>query len=144
MVAMAGDSGTLLDDNGKPLAGQTLTIDVRDSGWEPVATVKTDAAGHFEFAAVPAEVKVYFWIESGSGRPEYIVRDNDRVFAPGEVRKNEELKARRVDRAEPCRGRARTCSVCSSGGSYREDLPGRPTRAECAPWSCCREMTRRE
>jgi hypothetical protein len=97
MVAMAADSGTLLDDNGKPLPNQTLTVDVRGSGWEPVATVKTDEAGRFEFAALPADVKLYFWIESGSGAPEYIIRDNDRVFAPDEVREKDDLKARRVD-----------------------------------------------
>jgi hypothetical protein len=97
MVDMAADSGTLLDDNGKPMPGQTLTVDVRDSGSEPVATVKTDEAGRFEFAALPADVKLYFWIESGSGRPEYLIRDDDRLFAPREVREKDEVKARRVD-----------------------------------------------
>jgi len=96
MVAMAADSGTLLDDNAKPMPGQTLTVDVRDSGWEPVASVKTDASGRFEFAALPANVKVYFWIESGTGRPEYLIRDGDRLFTPGEVREKDDLKAGRV------------------------------------------------
>ena len=41
-------------------------------------------------------MNLYFWIESGSGRPEYIVRDSDRLFTAGEVRENEKLKARRL------------------------------------------------
>jgi hypothetical protein len=97
MVAMAADSGTLLDDKGKPMPGQTLTVHVQDSGAEAVATVKTDEAGRFEFAALPANVKLDYLIESAAGRPEYLIRDGDRLFAPGEVRENDDLKVRRVD-----------------------------------------------
>ncbi len=101
MVDMAADSGILLDDNGKPMPGQTLTVDVRESGWQPVATVKTDESGRFEFPALPAGVKVYFWIESGAENPEYLVRDGDRQFAPGEVRENDDLKTRRAKPPRP-------------------------------------------
>ncbi len=94
MVTMAADSGTLLDDHGEPMSGQTLTVDVPDSGRELVATVKTDEAGRFEFTALPANVKLRFEIESGDSRPEYLIRDGDRLFAPGEVRERDDLKAR--------------------------------------------------
>jgi hypothetical protein len=98
MVAMAADSGTLLDESGKPMPGQTLNVDVQDSGWDPaVASVKTDEAGRFEFAALPADVRLSFRVESGAGRPEYLIRDGDRQFVPGEVREKDDLKARRVD-----------------------------------------------
>jgi hypothetical protein len=97
MLDMASDSGTLFDDNGKPMPGQTLTVDVRGSGWEPVATVKTDEDGRFDFGALPARVELYFWIESASGCPEYLIRDCDHLFIPGEVRQKDDLKARRVD-----------------------------------------------
>src|SRR5262249_49898449 len=96
MVDMASDSGTLRDDNGTPMPGRTLTVDVRDSGWEPVATLKTDEAGRFQFAALPADVKLYFWIERGAGGREYLTRAADRLFAPGEVRERDDPRAARV------------------------------------------------
>lgn len=97
MVAMAADSGTLRDDMGKPMAGQTLTVHVSNTGWQPIGTLKTDDAGHFEFPTLPADVSLSFWIGSEPGRPEYFIRDGNRQFAPGEVRVNDDLKAVRLN-----------------------------------------------
>jgi hypothetical protein len=96
MVPMASDSGVLLDEKGKPMAGQTLTLDVRDSGWNPVDMQRTDAAGRFRFPAVPADVPLYLWVGDGSGRADFFVRDNDRLFNPGEEREKDEAKVRRL------------------------------------------------
>jgi hypothetical protein len=95
MVAMAADGGTLLDDSGKPMPSQTLVVSMLGVGPKPVATAKTDEAGRFQFGVLPVDVKLQIWIESGAARTEYIIRNGNRLFAPGEVRENDDLKARR-------------------------------------------------
>ena len=97
-------------------------------GLAAVATVKNSARPGGRFTALPAAVKLYFWIESGAGRPEYLIGDGDRLFAPGEVREKDDLKARRVDSraaapvarpSAPLADRvASTCRKVSSSGMH--------------------------
>ena len=61
------------------------------------STAKTDEAGRFAFTTLPADVTLFFRIEGGPGRPEYLIRDGDRKFAPGEEREEDDLKALRID-----------------------------------------------
>ena len=56
LVAMATYGGTVLDEDGKPLAGQTLNLHLKTAGPEPIATQQTDPSGRFRFAAVPAMI----------------------------------------------------------------------------------------
>ncbi len=42
-----------------------------------------------------------FWIDSGTRRRDYLVRDSDRLFLPGETRENDVLTARRLSTPVP-------------------------------------------
>ncbi len=94
MVAMATYSGTLLDEKGQPMAGETVKLSVKTSDGEPIATRQTDTAGRFRFEDVPADVPLSMYIGNGVTASGYFLANGDRLFQPGEVRANDEVKPR--------------------------------------------------
>ena len=94
MVAMATYGGTLLDEKGQPMAGETVKLSVKTSDGEPIATRQTDTAGRFRFEDVPAGVPLSMYIGNGVTPSGYFLADGDRLFQPGEVRANDEVKPR--------------------------------------------------
>src|SRR5262249_51721145 len=83
------------DEDGKPLAGQTLSLHLKTAGLEPVATQQTDRDGRFRFAAVPAEVPLRMSIGGRESRSEYYLAGGDRLFEPGEIRDKDEVRPHR-------------------------------------------------
>ena len=92
---MATYGGTVLDEDGKPLAGQTLNLHLKTAGPEPIAAQRTDPSGRFRFAAVPAMIPVQLSIGGGESRSEYYIAGGDRFFDPGEIRENDEIRPHR-------------------------------------------------
>ena len=88
-------SGTVLDENNHPMANRTLQIYVKTSRYHAVAPAKTDKNGRFRFAGVPCNVPLELNIQNEPQDPQYFLFDRDRIFNPGEVRENEQLKPRR-------------------------------------------------
>jgi hypothetical protein len=92
MERTATYSGTLVDDNAKPVAGRTLQMYVKDSGNKPVAAERTDKAGRFRFTGVPSNVPLQFANRYEVDGPECYIVKGDRMFTPDEVRENDQLK----------------------------------------------------
>ncbi len=65
MTATAVYSGTVLDENGQPMSGQTLELYVETLWRKPITAAVTDGAGRFRFAAVPATVPLALTIGRG-------------------------------------------------------------------------------
>ena len=87
----------VLDEKGQPVEGQAVGLFVTTSYGKPIATKQTDAAGGFQFEAVPANVPLTFSvIGNGLTPPPYFIRHGDRTFQPGETRENDEVRASRV------------------------------------------------
>ena len=101
LVPMATYSGTVRDENAQPIVGQTLSLYVKTSGPVAIATQTTNEAGGFRFAAVPANVPLALNIGNGATRPEYYLIDGDRLFLPGEVRENDEVRPYRRNSPAP-------------------------------------------
>ena len=95
MTATAVYSGTVLDENGQPMSGQTLEVYVETLWGKPITAGVTDSAGHFRFAAVPATVPLALTIGRGEKDPEYFISARGRLFQPGEVRENDVVRPRR-------------------------------------------------
>jgi Thioredoxin-like len=100
MTATAVYSGTVLDENGLPMSGQTLELYVKTLWGKPLAAGVTDSAGRFQFAAAPATVPLVLTIGRGEKNPEYFIPDPDRMFQPGELRENDVVKPRRSQSAD--------------------------------------------
>ena len=129
LVAMATYGGTVLDEDGKPLAGQTLNLHLKTAGPEPIAAQRTDPSGRFRFAAVPAMIPVQLSIGGREGRSEYYIAGGDRFFDPGEIRENDEIRphrrespaqvARRSSPPAPLTGRVEnTCRNVRGSGMH--------------------------
>jgi hypothetical protein len=101
MLAMATFSGTLIDQDGQPVAGEPLNLQLQDGGRTPVATELTDPAGRFRFTAVPSDVPLTLRVGDVESRIEFFVLDPDRKFAPSAVRENELVKCRRLGAPKP-------------------------------------------
>ncbi len=101
MVAMATYSGTLLDEKGQPMPGETVKLSVKTSDGEPIVTRQTDKAGRFRFEDVPAGVPLSMYIGNGVAPSGYFLADGDRLFEPAEVRANDEVKPRLRDSRPP-------------------------------------------
>ena len=71
MLTMAADGGTVRDPDGRPMAGQTLRLLLKDAAPEAIATQKTDASGRFRFPAVPARAPLVLVIGDGMRRLDY-------------------------------------------------------------------------
>jgi hypothetical protein len=99
MTATAVYSGTVLDENGHPMSGQTLELYVKTLRGEPLAAGVTDSAGRFRFAAVPATVPLVLTIGRGEQDPEYFFA-RDRMFQPAEVRENDVVRPSRSQSAD--------------------------------------------
>ncbi len=95
MTATAVYSGTVLDENGHPMSGQTLELYVKTLWRKPIAAGVTDSAGRFRFAAVPATVPLVLTIGRGEKDPEYFISGGDRMFQPGELRENDVVRPSR-------------------------------------------------
>jgi hypothetical protein len=98
--------GTLVDDTGKAMAGQVLTLSVQGT-MEIVASIQTDQAGRFDFETVPVNLPLALNVGTGATPPEYMVVANDRLFLPGEVRENDNVRPRRLGGIEPAAPLAR-------------------------------------
>ena len=101
LVATASYSGTLLDEQDQPMADRTLQMHLKTSEYEAVADQRTDQAGRFQFANVPANVPLQLGIRNAADDPEYYLFDSDRLFQPGEVRENDQVKPQRPTRSAP-------------------------------------------
>jgi hypothetical protein len=101
MVAMATYSGTLRDEKGQPMPGETVKLSVKTSDGEPIVTRQTDKAGRFRFDDVPAGVPLSMYIGNGVTPSGYFLADGDRLFQPGEIRANDEVKPRLRDSRPP-------------------------------------------
>ncbi|APW61834.1 sigma-70 family RNA polymerase sigma factor [Paludisphaera borealis] len=95
MTPTATYSGTLLGVDGQPAAGQTLQMYVKGSDGKPIASQQTDEAGRFRFTVVPSNAPLQFSNRHDPGDPEDYIFDRDRMFNPGEVRENAQLKLQR-------------------------------------------------
>lgn|GEM_PF-3564385 len=95
MVSMASYSGTLLDENARPLVDRQLKIFVKTSTYEAASAQQTDTAGRFRFSDVPANVPLELVIrnEDQGNVPRYFVSDQDRLFNPGEIREGDRVIA---------------------------------------------------
>jgi Thioredoxin-like len=96
MAPTATYSGVLLGVDGQPAAGLTLQMCVKESWDKPIASQKTDEAGRFRFTAVPSNTPLQFVSRHDPGDPEEYIFDRDRMFTPGEVRENAQLKLQRA------------------------------------------------
>ena len=100
MEAMSATySGKLLDENAQPIAGRTLEMYVKTSDGKVVAAQQTDKSGRFRFTGVPCDVPLQFDIRNEGDLPEYFLFDRDRMFSPGEVRENDQLKPHRPNQS---------------------------------------------
>ncbi len=88
-------SGTVLDENNHPMANRTLQIYVKTSNYHAVAPEKTDKNGRFRFTGVPCNVPLELNFQNDPDDPQYFLFDRDRIFNPGEVRENDQVKPRR-------------------------------------------------
>jgi hypothetical protein len=83
------------------MVDQTLNLYLKTAGPETVASQQTDESGFFRFPAVPAGVPLTLGIGGGAGagaaagRPDYFLFDADRLFAPGELRENDDVRPER-------------------------------------------------
>lgn len=122
-------SGILIDENAQPMSGRTLDMSVKTSDFKVIAAEQTDENGHFLFSSVPCKVPLQFNIRNEGDLPEYFLFDRDRLFNPGEVRENDQLKPRRPESSAsnvhpPARWpRASKASAATPGP------------VECSPWS---------
>ncbi len=80
------------------MSGRTLEMRVKGSDGKVIATQQTDKKGRFRFTGVPCKVPLQFDIRNEDGRPEYFLFDRNRMFNPGEVRDNDQLKPSRPGR----------------------------------------------
>jgi hypothetical protein len=98
MVGAAVYRGTVLDENGQPLAEHRVNLWVQNGSGEPVVSARTDTAGRFDFPAVPGDVPLLLSFQAKEGRENYALTDENalREFAPGEVREGDILKPRRL------------------------------------------------
>ena len=115
----AAYSGTLVDDNARPVVGRTLELHVFwPSNRKAIAAEQTDKAGRFRFTGVPANMPVQFRIGDENSRPESYVDNDDRLFKPGEVKENDQLKLCLRDSSSRNAQFRR-----AAGQEHREDLP---------------------
>ena len=97
MQPMASYSGTLFDENGDPLADRTLQLMTTLSWLDVVEPQRTDEAGHFQFAGVAVQAPLRLNVKNDEGLPQYFLFDGDRIFEPGEVREDDNVRPRRLD-----------------------------------------------
>ncbi len=95
MTPTATYAGALLDPDGKPASGRTVQMFVKNGDFKPIEAQPTDEAGRFRFDSAPSNVPLQFNNRREPGDPEEYVFDGDRLFNPGEVRENAELKLQR-------------------------------------------------
>lgn len=103
MQPSATYSGTLVDENEKPLAGRTLQLMTEKSLQDVTDPQQTDEAGKFRFMGVAINVPLRIFIKNDEGQTEYFVFE-EALLEPGEVRDAERLEAYRTDgiaKAEP-------------------------------------------
>ncbi|MGD9720075.1 MAG: thioredoxin family protein [Pirellulales bacterium] len=94
MQPTATYSGTLLDENDKPMAGQVLKLQVDKAHDVVVASQPADEEGKFKFAAVPANVPIRLVLANDNPDEWRYFSDDERAFLPGEVRGDGILKSR--------------------------------------------------
>ena len=75
MTATAVYGGTVRDEKGHPISGQTLGLYVKTLGARPIVVGVTDSAGRFRFAAVPATVPLILYSGRGETDPEYFISE---------------------------------------------------------------------
>ncbi len=120
LVPMAKYSGRVVDEDGPPMVNELVSVFLKSTGLEPLATEKTDVFGRFRFAAVPTGVPLALGIGSWEARVRYHLGDGDRLFAAGEVRQDDVLRPRRVNspEARPALPLAdRVAGACRDAGS---------------------------
>ncbi len=96
MEPTATYSGTVVDENGKPLADRTVRLST-PSFLDVVEPQRTDGAGRFRFTGVPVNTPLRLAINNEPGLPEYFLFDNKRLFQPGETRENDVVRTPRRD-----------------------------------------------
>lgn len=91
-------SGTLLDENGGPLADRTLRM-LTESSWLDVAEPqRTDSAGRFRFSAVAVKTPLRLGMGDEAGLPKYLLYGYRRMFEPGEVREGDNIQTEQMNR----------------------------------------------
>jgi len=101
MEPTATYSGTILDENARPLVDRIVRFYMKNIFYEPVPTQRTDKAGRFRFTAVPANVPLQVTMDWKGDRPDYVLEGGDRVFLPGEARENDQLTPRPMNSPAP-------------------------------------------
>jgi hypothetical protein len=93
MQPAATYSGTMIDGNGKPLAGRTLRLGLELVGSSPdvVERQRTDASGKFRFTGVAVGVPLHVFSTNDDVQPAYYGFGRA-LFEPGEVREGDQLK----------------------------------------------------
>ena len=97
-------SGQFLDENGKPLANREVKLltETEASFLDLGRKTRTDEEGRFAFDDLPAQlpIRVSFERKTVKDPREYFLFDCEKLFEPGEVRKNVVLKPSRRDAPE--------------------------------------------
>ncbi len=93
----AAYGGTLLDDDGQPLEGLEFYLGPAENFTQAIVSQSPDATGKFHWDAVPVGIPLTLRVRGGTPRP-YYIRNSERQFEPGEVRADDQLRARQLHR----------------------------------------------
>lgn len=96
MEPTATYSGTVLDEEGKPMVGWTMKLTTDSSFQDVVEPQRTDDAGRFRFTGVAVNTPLRLWIEPKEELKKYFLFDTDRFFEPGEVREGGPVRPERM------------------------------------------------
>ncbi len=99
MEPTATYKGAIVDENARPLPDRTLRIYMKQFFYEPVAAQRTDTAGRFRFAGLPAKVPLQLTMDFKADHAAYL--DDNHVFEPGEVRENDHITPTRIGTPAP-------------------------------------------
>ena len=109
MLPTATYSGTMLDENGKPLADCSVRLVTTSSFLDVVEFQRTDEQGCFQFTGVAVRTPLRLLMGGNErGMPERFLHGSERLFEPGEERKNDTLQPRRMHSPEKTAGSTRS------------------------------------
>jgi len=94
MQPMATYSGTVLDENGDPLADRAMQLSTESSFVDVVEPQQTDEAGRFQFTGIAVNTPLRLDVCTENALPEYSVQSNKRLFKAGEKRLDDVVRIR--------------------------------------------------